>query len=312
MRSTKTEAEYERCLGYISSANIDYKKIDNTMDYINKIEGMTTKSGTQISEATKKLYLSATVWYMTKTNQDVKKIEEIKTKITEIRNKLNKEVSTHKLIRNQKENYIKWEDVLDVYNGLKPKHKNSNTAYKTYVLLSCYVLMAPRRLKDFALMDVIESETDDINKERNYYVKEGGYFIFNNYKTSKTYNSKRIKPIEDHKLILDEYIKYYNIEGSLLGLTENAIKGKLLRLFKKEKNKSVSVNILRHSYISWLRDNGKLKENNNIWLIMGHSKGMQNAYYKMEQELEEADMDDYDEIDDDQNDELIIMENVYD
>ena len=309
MRSEYTEKEYERCLGYIESAKIDYRKIKNPKDYIEKIERMRTKTGTNISEATVKLYLCATVWFMTKTNEENNYIEEIKGKITEIRNKLNEEVSSHKLIRKQKENYLKWEEILEVYDGLKPKYKKSKTAYKTYVMLSCYVLMAPRRLKDYALMDVADEETEEMDRKKNYYIKAGGYFIFNNYKTAKTYKSKKIKLTEEHKKILDDYIKEYEIDDSLLGLTDAAIKGKLVRLFKKEKNKEVSVNILRHSYISWLKDKGKLTEDNNIWLIMGHSKGMQNAYYKKENKIDSDDEDEsYEE---DTVNDIIIMEDIY-
>ena len=83
--------------------------------------------------------------------------------------------------------------------------------------------------------------------------------------------------------MLDGYIEKYKIEGSLFELKGGAIKDRLVRIFKKYTKKTVSVNILRHSYISWLMDNGKLKtieDRKRYAGIMGHSVSMQGEYYK--------------------------------
>lgn len=310
MVSETTEAGYKRCLEYIKSAGIDYKSIESVTEYIKSIHGMRTKKGSLISEASVKIYLVSTLWYLTENKGDKEVITEIKMEIKRIREAIDKEVSTHKLIGTQKENYIKWDEVMEVYNMLKLDYKKTSTKYKTYVLLSCYVLMAPRRLRDYALMDIVDKESEELNKARNYYVKSAGYFIFNNYKTAKTYKCKKIKLTDEHKKIMNEYIEDKSASGSLFNMSGDAIQAKLARLFKGKKDKRVSVNILRHSYISWLKDNGKLGEDNNIWLIMGHSKGMQNEYYKKCQNTE-SDDDDEESEESEKGNEIIVMENMY-
>ena len=81
---------------------------------------------------------------------------------------------------------------------------------------------------------------------------------------------------------MDEYISEKNITGLLLGGTEHMIQSKLVRLFVKYLDKQISVNILRHSYISWLNDTGKLTitTRKNIAYIMAHTIEMQGEYYK--------------------------------
>ena len=147
--------------------------------------------------------------------------------------------------------------------------------------------MPPRRLKDYALMEL---KTVEESEEKNYY-KEEGEMIFNNYKTRNRYGKQIIKVPEKVKEIVNEYIKKWGIEGSLLEMNEDKLYDTLISIFKKT-GKRVSVDILRHSYISKGRDIGKLKKGNKreeIARKMGHSMVAQDEYYKTKKEDEEED-----------------------
>lgn len=99
----------------------------------------------------------------------------------------------------QAENWIDWSTVKEKFEELE---KGVNDFYKkktiddnqyntllTYALLSLYVLVPPRRNKDYQLMNVVDRYSSDLSKDRNYYNLSGKRFTFNNYKTSKKYGS---------------------------------------------------------------------------------------------------------------------------
>ena len=78
----------------------------------------------------------------------------------------------------------------------------------------------------------------------------------------------------------------FNITGSLFQLTRKAIQLRLTRIFKKGLNCSVSVNILRHSYISFGKESGEfLGEEEEYAKKMGHSVMTQLDYYKSSKKI---------------------------
>jgi len=281
MKSEQTEKNYRRLLGYLESKEIYYKNITDGEKYIESLRNIEAyKKNRQILESTVKQYIAATLWYYKKNekNGEIKKLEAELKKINE---NIREEVSKNKLIRNQVVNYVEWDKILWVYEQIKQNYTKTKDKHKSYVLLSCYVLMAPRRLKDYAKMYVSENE-ENLDEANNYYIKNGGRFIFNNYKTQKIFKQQKIGLTEEHKTILNEYIDKYNITGSLFESDENMIKGRLMRLFTKHLDKQISVNILRHSFITWLNDTGKLNvlSRRKIADIMAHDMQTQDSYYK--------------------------------
>ncbi len=281
MISKSTETNYKRQLKYLDDKGIDYKNILDGEHYIQIIKNINVnKKEDKISDATVKLYIVATLWYH-KENRDNIEIKKLENEMNNINKKLKEEVLENKLIRTQKENYVDWTEIVRVYEKVKQDYKRTKNQHKNYVLLSCYILLAPRRLKDYAEMYVVSDE-NNIDENNNYYVKNNGYFIFNNYKTKKVYKQQKIELTSEHKKILDEYITSNNIHGSLFSGTEHMIQSKLVRLFMKYLKKQISVNILRHSYISWLNDTGKLNvvTRKKIAYIMAHTIEMQDEYYK--------------------------------
>ena len=276
MVSEVTEKKYKSMLSRLENEGIIYKTvpIDDLISSISSLKS--ERDGEPISKASVRSYLIA---IKRERETDGKKILE---EINRINETIKGEVSKNRLIGNQKENYIEWTTVIEIYKDLLKGYGKSYNKDRNIVLLSCYCLMGVRRLLDYALMFVLTDETG-IEKGKNYYVKGGGYFLFQVYKTAKTYGIQRIKLSETHKELLDGYIERYKIDGTLFDLKGGSIKDRLVRMFKKYTKKTVSVNILRHSYISWLMDNGKLKtieDRKKYAGIMGHSVNVQSLYYK--------------------------------
>jgi integrase len=85
--------------------------------------------------------------------------------------------------------------------------------------------------------------------------------------------------------ILNDYIKSFEIDNKLLEFTTKSLGDRVKRIFKDLVNKNVSVNILRHSYISYILANRKLFNHNKLYEIsqqMAHSMNMQSQYAKIE------------------------------
>ncbi|AYV81571.1 MAG: hypothetical protein Harvfovirus42_1 [Harvfovirus sp.] len=196
-------------------------------------------------------------------------------------------------------NYIDWIKVQEVYDLLKANKDANKQCSKNFLLLSLYFLMPVRRRTDYGLMVVVNSEKDaQLSNDFNYYVNtDKGFFIFNQYKTSNTYFQQILIINDDLDKIIKRYINKYKITGSLLkyksvrSITEaltNIFKSYLVQniddsLDDKIKPKRVSINILRHAYISHLTQSGKLDtlhKRNIISKAMAHSVLQQLEYVK--------------------------------
>jgi integrase len=116
-----------------------------------------------------------------------------------------------------KENWVEQGDVKEIQQKLheiipkiQNKKKVSPEEYDELlklVVLSLYTLQAPRRNKDYVDMSIVKkvpAETD-----HNYLDISEWKWIFNNYKTEKTYKQKIVDIPEDLKDILKVYLKFH-------------------------------------------------------------------------------------------------------
>lgn len=192
----------------------------------------------------------------------------------------------NKMTETQKANWMHWVDIQATFEKLKEKVAwvmKSETAdrenileLQKYVLLACYVLIPPRRAKDFT-----EMKTKDYDTEKdNYYSK--GTFHFNDYKTAKIYGHQSVKTPKTLETLLNKWIKknpgvYMFSDYSEKKLTSASVSKILNSIFKK----NVSVNMLRHSYITDVvgADIAHLQE---VASGMGQSTAQQKLYVKKE------------------------------
>lgn len=281
--SAKTISEYSKFLRYLDDKDVNYKNITNLPKLLEDISQLKTKNGTTIQLTSVKLYFSSILWYL-KTNNLPYFTDELSQELCKINGKLKTIIESNTLINSQKENYLEWDKILEIYNNLSKTHDTSQTRHKNYVLLSCYILLPPRRLKDFSLMH-ITNNLQNLDDCKNYYINQSDchFFIFQEYKTKNKYKVQKIRVPPPLETIINLYISKYSITDSLFKLSEKNINNRLSRIFIKYANKQISVNILRHSYITYLKKSGKLNDlqiKKTISEIMGHSSTMQDEYYK--------------------------------
>lgn len=116
-----------------------------------------------------------------------------------------------------KENWVEQGDVKEIQQKLSeiiPKIQNKKkVSPEEYdellrlVVLSLYTLQAPRRNKDYVDMSIVKKVPADT--EHNYLDINEWKWIFNNYKTEKTYKQKVVDIPEDLKDILKVYLKFH-------------------------------------------------------------------------------------------------------
>jgi len=114
----------------------------------------------------------------------------------------------------------KWEDIMEKYKGLGenvekiadelPKGLNPHEydALLKYMIVSLYVLQPPRRNGDYLEMFVVPSyEKGD--KKANYLDLAKMEFVYEKYKTSKSYGEQKFAVAPELKQVIALYLKYH-------------------------------------------------------------------------------------------------------
>ena len=266
-----TKKEYEYKLKRLEEEEI---KLDTSIEEI--VEGIRKLVK---SESTVKVYLSAILW---KEEKEAKrqKIREIIKKINE---KIKEELKKNKMTERQKKEYIKWEKIDELHKEMG-KNINKKIDHRNYVTLSLYVLIPPRRMRDYSRM-YIKENTENLEEGKNYYIYGSGKFILKEYKLSNKKGEKIFCIPSSLEEILVKYIKKYKKMGEkLLDVSDRGLIYRLKNILGTNLGKGVSVDILRHSYIIHQYKNTEftIKDREELAEKMGHSKAMQEQYYKKE------------------------------
>lgn len=292
MPSQNTIADYKKKLNRLLKKNIDYKNIKDIDKLINDIKKSKKENGQDISVGTFKGYLVAVQWYIKENKGEEQHVKTLGNKIKKLSAEIEKKIKTNALIGEQKNTYVDWKDVIETFKQLQKNYKKNITCHTNYAIISCYVLIPPRRLKDYGYMKLLLKGQKSV-EGYNYYSKHKKMFIFTNYKTGKFYKTQAIKIPNELAKILNEFIHIRKISNNLFKVSPPAIQMRLTRTFIKYNNKRVSVNILRHSYITWMKNSGNMNgKEDTVATIMGHSVNMQNDYYKNPDKNSDDEIDD--------------------
>lgn len=142
------------------------------------------------------------------------KYKKLYTKYYEELMKLNGELKTNTTKSDtQKDNWLeqddimaKWDELKGIVDEIGTRRKITPDEYNRLlqlVVLSLYCLQAPRRNKDYIDMMVVKKTPEE--SDENYLNIVDWEWVFNNYKTQKKYQQKRL-PVPDN---LREIIKVY-------------------------------------------------------------------------------------------------------
>jgi hypothetical protein len=261
------------------------------------------------SENTQKNYyaaiLSCTKEHATKSTY-AKAIKYYARKFEGVKETIEAQVKTNDKTETQKENWITWKEVVEVRDALQKEvdaivlpedGKVGVVDYSTILsnmVLALYTYIPPRRNKDYMLMKITKLKgAESMPTNQNYYDIHNQRFIFNTFKTSKTYG-QQIVSIKNNKGLLkaiDAYLKVHQCPtddmysflchfGGIPFQYDFDITRNLNRTFKK----NIGASMLRHIFISDMYDiddiKEKAKERNDLANAMAHSVTVQQDYMK--------------------------------
>ena len=191
------------------------------------------------------------------------------------------------LTEEQKKNWIPWKDVVKRWEQLRieaePLFKlekltrNQFFTLQNFILLSLYVLIAPRRSQDWTDFKLRDYDTSTESKD-NYMVipdsrKKPAYFVFNSYKNSKRLGQQRVNIPNYLKLLI---LKWGKINPSDYLITnqfqQKVAHSRITMLLNNIFGKSISSTLLRHIYLTDKLGNVDLKKLKDITSAIGNSE----------------------------------------
>lgn len=201
----------------------------------------------------------------------------------------NKEEAKQTKTKTQEENWVDKDD-LDKLNSilsktaklLYQKDKKSSSDYQDiqdYIILSLYggFYIPPRRSKDY-----VNFKIKNIDKSKDNYIDKNE-FVFNSYKTAKTYGEQRVEIPKELKTILNKWLKTNPTDYLLFDSSFNALSNvKLNQRLNKLFGKKVGVNQMRKTYLSdKYKDLIELNKNLEKDMgAMGSSRNQETIYIK--------------------------------
>lgn len=211
----------------------------------------------------------------------------------------------NKKSKTQDENWLEWNDILEININLLEtiksfgkKHitpKQYNTVLQFFTI-SLFTHLPPRRNKDYQECYIVKEHTDKLSKDRNYLDLSKQEFIFNVYKTAKTYGVQTVSFSNNQPFMeaLDIYLHYHPLYNKKIGskripLLVNSFGEPLLavnsitRILNKATGKHIGASMLRHIYLS-SKYGDELKEMKGDADAMGHSVATQKEYIKIDTE----------------------------
>jgi integrase len=197
--------------------------------------------------------------------------------------------------------FLPWDKILELEDAVKNTNINPVENLAIYYL---YTQLPPRRLEYGSLIIQIEGEFEN-NKKKNYVVldkklKVVKKIILNTYKTSEKYGPYVIDNVPEKlsdaivNLIKEQDYKagdhlFMNSRGKPYG---NSFSSRLKDVFDQAINRPITLNILRHSYITYfINNNTTTLKKKMIANQMGHSTNMQDLYKRFEEKDEEKEED---------------------
>lgn len=219
-------------------------------------------------------------------------------------NEYNLKEKEQKMTEKQKENWVSQEEIKEVFNKYKTtaeylikelkgrplSNKLTSKEFQTWqdyimLCLSSGVFIEPQRVKDWTSFKI-----NNIEKGKDNFMEGKAskcQLVFNSYKTAKFYGEKKMSAPPELCKILNTFIAYVKPQSDYLlndsnwkPLSQVTFTQRLNKIF----NKNVSVNILRHSYLTDRFQSGKisLKELKDTATNMGHSLEQSLEYVKLD------------------------------
>jgi hypothetical protein len=212
-------------------------------------------------------------------------------------------VPDHEKSEKQEENWLDWDDVLKKKEELalqvKPllslKRPLTPREFETalsHLVLSLYTEMPPRRNKDFMAAVVVKEYKPSMPDTLNYLDIKGKQFVFNVYKTARTYGQQKVSINDGLMRTIKNFLKLHpkksDVAFALLTKSDGSPLGSvnsITRILNRVFGKNVGSSMLRHVFLTakYGKDTDAARideERKSTAEAMSHSVGQQNEYIK--------------------------------
>jgi integrase len=275
-------------------------RLESIGDFIKHHKQVIDKLNESMTPMVRKSKISAIVSLIDDTkNKDHPK--ELTEALQAYRNSMKKDMEVVKerylsqeLTEKQQANMMTQDEVMKVYNSIKaqamPLFKLSKlnraqfNLMQSFVLLSMYVLIPPRRSQDYADFKIrnIDENVDNYMTNFNRNKKKGlSSFVFNSYKNSKRLGRQVLNDIpKSLEKIINNWAEFNKSDYLLVNLKgEKVDHSRMNAWFNNIFEKNIGTSMLRHIYASNLLGDVDLAKLKAISESMGHVNIQQTLEY---------------------------------
>ena len=251
----------------------------------------------KLSESTRKNYLIVIVVVLSSFNEYEKELEIYRSEMDNVATQLKKDQVLHIKTSKQEKNWVSLQYLYDIREDLGELVDELNEPDLTpkqffllqqYLVAGLYTLIPPVRL-DYGNMRMIEEKEFNRELKGNYMIYYSNdfnrkTFVINDYKTDGVYGSLDIEAPEELSDIINLWLMHNTTDWFLLNskyapMSADSL-GKFISKVFSKKDKKVTINIIRHVYITEKFNVVDGDERSKTAKIMGHSLSTQNEYAK--------------------------------
>ena len=252
--------------------NIDF--LNNPKEVFSKLEDMKITM--------KRNILSSILVLLSAVESESRLYKTYSDKLLELTMEYKRQQDKNEKTETQLKNWVEHKELIAIAKKMIKKNPGSQDA----LIAALYSYQPPTRL-DFYSMEIVGPK-DELDSGKNYLVVQSSRtkrFVFNDYKSANKYNTitipvnKKLNTVINKFLKLNPGRKYLLQNKSGLPITRNNL-GKKLPVIFKDTGKHVTLNIIRHVYISENIDIQKCKETKDLAKCMMHSQSVQLEYAK--------------------------------
>ena len=253
-------------------SNIDF--LNNPKEVFSKLEGMKLTM--------KRNILSSILVLLSAVDSENRLYKKYADKLLELTMLYKRQMDKNEKTETQELNWIEHSQLINIAKKMLKKNPGSQDS----LIAALYSYQPPTRL-DFYDMQIVGPK-DEIDNTKNYLVIQSQRtkrFIFNDYKSANKYNTIEIKVNKQLNTVINKFLKMnpdrkYLLQNKAgLPLTRNNL-GKKLPVIFKDTGKHVTLNIIRHVYISENINIEQTKKNKELAKTMMHGSNLQLEYAK--------------------------------
>ena len=254
----------------------------------------------KLALSTKRSYLTSILVVLGAFNKEAfnSVLEIYRKRLQELNNEYNKKIDTHEKTDKQSKNWVSLKQLSKVRNFYKKELEEKGILKKDvlspkqqdllqkYLVSALYTLQPPIRL-DYGSMKIIRKLEDDDGKKNFLLVKGRNKktFIFNDFKNKKNLGTQKQEVNSKLNSVINLWLKYNKTENFLMNskgelMVENSLSKYIKKVFEPTK-KNITLNLLRHIYISENIDLEAVKKSKELAKTMMHSTGLQEDYAKI-------------------------------